>query len=333
MIHPDALSLINRERFDYHMVQVPVLPMPTALSKSPMASTATSSPNFRPSTCTPANIRSHSFLPTVSEPALRATFSTNSPRNAAKIFDAASLTEDYEIGVYIHASKFKQKFAPLTQSDGESPPANTFRIPSAPPFVSEPAGSPASPCNAGSGAAGEATGEQNTGSGATERACSPVRSACSQTSCSSPALIDWFISVIQHRPWLSPSIIRRLIVLSLLTTVLQCFRIVVRMICVHRIFGLMFALGVPFRIFHGNLINCSPHCVRCGVISSPAARAAPTSGSRPITPIQIEMLWSNSAANWATCCFSRVSSQQEQLDAISPAASAGWRSRQICSSC
>ena len=33
MIHPDSLSLINRERFEYHMVQVPVLPIPTPISQ------------------------------------------------------------------------------------------------------------------------------------------------------------------------------------------------------------------------------------------------------------------------------------------------------------
>ena len=41
-----------------------------------------------------------------------------------------------------------------------------------------------------------------------------------------------------------------------MTLVLQCFRLTVRAVCVARIFGWFFALGVPIRVFHANLINC-----------------------------------------------------------------------------
>ena len=37
---------------------------------------------------------------------------------------------------------------------------------------------------------------------------------------------------------------------------LQCFRLSLRMLCVGRIFGPTFALGVPLRSFLANLINC-----------------------------------------------------------------------------
>ena len=64
MIHPEALCLIDRDaRPAYAMVQVPVLPLPTASTRSPMACIAMSLPNSRPSTCTRGSSAVLSFLP------------------------------------------------------------------------------------------------------------------------------------------------------------------------------------------------------------------------------------------------------------------------------
>jgi adsorption protein B len=69
-------------------------------------------------------------------------------------------------------------------------------------------------------------------------------------------LVDWVVSAAQHRPWMFAIDNSGLMVLCVLTMVLQCFRIALRMVCVGRIFGVPFAMGVPLRTFHGNLINC-----------------------------------------------------------------------------
>ena len=48
----------------------------------------------------------------------------------------------------------------------------------------------------------------------------------------------------------------RVTALCALTTGLQCLRLGIRMLCVWRIFGPSFAMGVPLRSFLANLINC-----------------------------------------------------------------------------
>jgi hypothetical protein len=70
-------------------------------------------------------------------------------------------------------------------------------------------------------------------------------------------LLDWGLSTLQHRPWIFAIQNHAVIVLSLLTTGLQCVRLGLRMLCVGQLFGLPYALGVPLRSFAGNLINCS----------------------------------------------------------------------------
>jgi adsorption protein B len=65
----------------------------------------------------------------------------------------------------------------------------------------------------------------------------------------------WCISKVVHQPW--PLEIQSPAVVSLCaaTLLLQCFRLAVRMECVRRVFGFKFALMVPIRSFHENLIN------------------------------------------------------------------------------
>jgi adsorption protein B len=69
-------------------------------------------------------------------------------------------------------------------------------------------------------------------------------------------LIDLGLSTAQHRPWMFAVDNPRVMVLCGLTSGLQCLRLGLRMLCVCRIFGPAFALGVPLRSFLANLINC-----------------------------------------------------------------------------
>src|SRR5947209_10224955 len=70
-------------------------------------------------------------------------------------------------------------------------------------------------------------------------------------------LVDWLRSVEVHRAWVFAVKNHDVLVLCSLTTSLQCFRLLLRMLCVARIYSLIFALGVPLRSFHANLINSS----------------------------------------------------------------------------
>jgi adsorption protein B len=68
-------------------------------------------------------------------------------------------------------------------------------------------------------------------------------------------LLSWAWSQSVGEPWPlrveSPWVVQ----LCAATMALQCFRLLVRMECVRRIFGWRFAAFVPLRSFHGNLIN------------------------------------------------------------------------------
>src|SRR5947207_7791579 len=67
---------------------------------------------------------------------------------------------------------------------------------------------------------------------------------------------DLIASAATRRPWAFAGSNPKVVALCVMTLALQCLRLGIRMVCVERIFGLVFALGVPLRAFHGNLVNC-----------------------------------------------------------------------------
>jgi adsorption protein B len=69
-------------------------------------------------------------------------------------------------------------------------------------------------------------------------------------------LTDWVASAATHRPWAFAVSNPKIVALCFATLLLQCLRVGIRIVCVERIFGLVFALGVPLRSFHANLVNC-----------------------------------------------------------------------------
>jgi adsorption protein B len=174
-----------------------------------------------------------------------------------EIFDAASLTEDYEIGVYIHASKFKQKFAPLTKTEGELVATREYfprTVRTAIRQRTRWVTGIALQCWERRGWRGDWRTKYWFWRDRKGLVASPLSLLTNFLFLA--GLADWTISALQHRPWLFAINNSGLMFLCLLTMVLQCFRIALRMCCVGRIFGLPFAMGVPLRIFHGNLINC-----------------------------------------------------------------------------
>jgi adsorption protein B len=69
-------------------------------------------------------------------------------------------------------------------------------------------------------------------------------------------MVDLIRSTAEHRPWTFAVNNPVVVALCFLTLLIQCFRILLRAFCVGRIFGWGFAMGVPLRVFHANLINC-----------------------------------------------------------------------------
>jgi adsorption protein B len=76
-------------------------------------------------------------------------------------------------------------------------------------------------------------------------------------------LVDWFASAAAHRQWLFAIDNPTVVYLCWLTMILQCVRLAIRMLCVARVYGWLFAAGVPLRCFHGNFLNC---CASFGAV-------------------------------------------------------------------
>ncbi len=257
MIHPDALGLINRERNRYHMVQVPVLPLPTPLREITHGVYCDEFAEFQ-TIDMHARQFSKSFVPSngVGTGFAREILDQLGEERG-EIFDAASLTEDYEIGVYIHASRFKQLFAPLTRSEGGIVATREYfprTVRTAIRQRTRWVTGIALQCWERRGWQGDWRTKYWFWRDRKGLFASPLSLLTNFLFIA--GLADWAISAIQHRPWMFAMNNSAVIALSMLTTGLQCFRISLRMICVGRIFGPSFAMGVPMRTFHGNLINC-----------------------------------------------------------------------------
>jgi adsorption protein B len=257
MIHPAALSLINVERNEFHMVQVPVLPLPTPLREITHGVYCDEFAEFQ-TIDMHARQYSKSFVPSngVGTGFAREILDQLGAERG-EIFDAASLTEDYEIGVYIHASKFKQKFAPLTKQDGELVATREYFPRSLRTAIRQRTRwvtGIALQCWERRGWKGDWRTKYWFWRDRKGLVASPLSLLTNLLFLI--GMVDWVVSAAQHRPWMFAINNSGLMVLCVLTMVLQCFRIALRMVCVGRIFGVPFAMGVPLRTFHGNLINC-----------------------------------------------------------------------------
>jgi bacteriophage N4 adsorption protein B len=120
MIHPDALKLIHSMGFEYDMVQVPVLPLPTPVYELTHGIYCDEFAEYQ-SIDMPARGYSKSFVPSngVGTGYAREVLDRLAAVTSNRIFDAGSLTEDYESGARIHQLGFKQVFARANNSQGE----------------------------------------------------------------------------------------------------------------------------------------------------------------------------------------------------------------------
>ena len=257
MIHPDALALINRERMRYDMVQVPVLPLPTPFTEMTHGVYCDEFAEFQiidmharqfSGSFVPSNGVGTGFAREILE---------RLARNRGQVFDEESLTEDYEIGVYIHDQGYRQLFAPITSGENGFvatreyfPRTTKTAIRQRTRWVT----GIALQCWERRGWAGSPLTRYWFWRDRKGLLASPLSLLTNFLFLS--GLIDLAISQLAHRPWMFATSNPRVVVLCGLTTALQCFRIAVRMACVWRIFGPAFALGVPLRTFLANLINC-----------------------------------------------------------------------------
>ncbi|MFL6446253.1 MAG: glycosyl transferase family protein [Bryobacteraceae bacterium] len=257
LVHPDALATINHERKRHAMVQIPVLPLPTPFTAFTHAIYCDEFAEFQTIDMRARGF-SRSFIPSngVGTGFARCILERLGEERGI-IFDPVSLTEDYEIGVYIHRIGYPQIFVPLRHTGRDTVATREYF-----------------PRRMGSAIRQRSRwvtgivlqGWERDG----WRGSLPVKYwfwRDRKGIVANPlglltniiflyGIVDLAQSAAAHRAWAfatsNPAIVR----LCFLTFILQCFRLALRMACVGRIYGVPFALGVPLRSLHGNLINC-----------------------------------------------------------------------------
>ncbi|MBV8832771.1 MAG: glycosyl transferase family protein [Acidobacteriaceae bacterium] len=258
VIHADALRVIHRERFRYAMVQVPVLPLPTPFTEFTHAVYCDEFAEFQ-SIDMRAREYCSSFIPSngVGTGFARKILDQLARDRNGRVFDPASLTEDYEIGLYIYAAGFPQRFSPLTRDSKNQLVATREYFPMNIRFAIRQRTRWVTGITL---QCWEHVGWQ--GSGWTKYWFWRDRKGLITNPLSLltnlvfvAGVVDWIRSAAAHRPWAFAITHPRIIALCWATLVLQCFRLCLRIICVAGLFGSPFAAGVPLRAFHANFIN------------------------------------------------------------------------------
>jgi bacteriophage N4 adsorption protein B len=123
LIHPESLRLINYYSRHYQMVQAPVLPLPTGLDELTHGAYCD---EFAESQLKdiPVRRRLGGFLPScgVGTAFDRDALDRIGAQRNGLVFDPASLTEDYEAGLRLHAMGCRQIYLPL-RMDPDGPVA------------------------------------------------------------------------------------------------------------------------------------------------------------------------------------------------------------------
>lgn len=257
LIHPEALAVINRERAAYAMVQVPVLPLPTPFRELTHAIYCEEFAEFQIIDM-PARQYSRSFIPSngVGTGFAREILDRLASERGNLVFDPASLTEDYEIGVHIHQLGHPQLFAPL-RTGGKGYIATREYFPrtlrSAIRQRTRWVTGIALQCWERHGWRGGWRTRYWFWRDRKGLLANPLSLLTNLLFILGAG--DWLQSLYQHRPWAFAVADPRIVALCWFTLLLQTFRLTLRTTYVARIFGLAFALGVPLRCFHGNLVN------------------------------------------------------------------------------
>lgn len=256
LIHPDALAVINRERCRYAMVQVPVLPLPTPFGEFTHGLYCDEFAEFQ-TIDMPARLHSRSFIPSNG---VGTGFARHILQRLAyergEIFNPVSLTEDYEIGVYIHKIGHHQLFTTLERGERGIIATREY-------FPRKWRSAIRQRTRWVTGIALQGWERDGwRGSWITKYwfwrdrkglLANPL-SLATNLLCLA-GLTDWALSSVQHRAWAfqidSPLVIK----LYVATSVLQAFRTVLRMVCAARLFGVAFAIAAPLRIMYTNFIN------------------------------------------------------------------------------
>ena len=256
LIHPGALALINRERQIYDMIQVPVLALPTPKRELTHGVYCDDFAEYQTIDMRARQI-SRAFLPSngVGTAYAHDVLDRLAETNGNRVFEPASLTEDYESGVRIHALGYSQRFCPLatagdfTATREYFPRAFWKAVRQRTRWVM--------------GVALQSW-ERNGWRGQwltkywfwRDRKglwANPLGAFANVLFIA--GVLTWLWAWRVDRPWPMRVYSPLAISLTTATLLLQCVRLAIRMECVRRIYGGRFALLVPLRSLHENVIN------------------------------------------------------------------------------
>ncbi len=277
LIHPEALGLINRARATYAMVQIPVLPLSTPAQEFTHGIYCDEFAEYQ-TIDMPARQFSRSFIPSngVGTGFARCILDQLASERGNRVFDPASLTEDYEIGVHVHECGHEQLFVPLRHSDrGWIATREYFprKIRSAIRQRTRWVTGIALQCWERTRWRGSWRSKYWFWRDRKGLLSNPLTLLTNLLF--TIGVTDWVVSSAMHRPWVFAVSNPRIVLLCFLTMVLQCLRLGIRIVCVERVFGIVFALGVPLRAFHANLVNCLASLGAMWLYSSARLRGLP----------------------------------------------------------
>jgi bacteriophage N4 adsorption protein B len=257
LIHPAALELIDEQRATHAMVQVPVLPLPTPLLDFTHGIYCDEFAEYQTIDMR-ARQFSRSFIPSsgVGTGFAREILEQLARDRHNRVFDPASLTEDYDAGVYIHESGYSQLFAPLRRVGKEFVATREY-------FPRKMRSAIRQRTRWVTGIALQGWERHGwRGSWSTRYWFWRDRKGLVTNPLSLltnllfvAGLVDWLDATLTHRPWAFAVSNPCVVMLCCVTALLQTLRLTLRAVCVARLFGSRFALGVPLRVFHANLIN------------------------------------------------------------------------------
>ena len=129
LVHPDSLKIINWFSRRYAMVQVPVLPLPTAVAEFTHGLYCDEFAEYQQKDI-PVRQQLGGFLPSngVGTGFDRAALERIAATRNGRPFDPSCLTEDYETGYLLHSMGYKQLFVPV-RNMGKGPMATREYFP------------------------------------------------------------------------------------------------------------------------------------------------------------------------------------------------------------
>ncbi len=258
LIHPDALAVISRERTRNAMVQVPVLPLKTPITELTHGCYCDDFAEYQ-SVDMRARQFSRSFIPAcgVGTGLARHILQQLAEERNGVIFDPTSLTEDYEIGVYVFHAGFRQRFIPLkTSRDGFGATREYFprRMRAAIRQRTRWVTGIALQSWARDGWRGSLSSKYWFWRDRKGLIANPLGLLTNVIFLAGVG--DWLLAHFQHRLWhfaiANPTLVR----LCWAASLLSCLRLAMRMYFTGRVYGPALACGVPIRFLHGNIINC-----------------------------------------------------------------------------